>query len=330
MNELELALFVYRKGTEDRIMALDDENVYLKCQIGHFESYKYHKRLIGEYNASSMHDVEVLSVSLPYLQKGYEHIIPQAYQIVEDKSLLVNACTKFFGAHHFRGGAAFVPFSKEDMEELYQVNLEEGRPKWVPPIHLTPYFFDLVEARLSVNSLIGLKVLTLFFICTHVCPILLFYIFVIFVTALSCFCYLLEGAPRNVQFRLCDVANSCSPLLGIMMSACRTVSSDLRANLKLIQLLVTIVVRFSGSVALKHYSLGVRGINLLPTLHDNPSYPFWVEEGKGWTPLLHLFWQLLPALRVSPFAVTMSDSQDALFLRRGHVTSRKEVLSLFP
>lgn len=123
----------------------------LKKKVEYFESEEYTKKVVEVFKESEAYKDVVISESFVYLKRGSAHMVRQLHHFFKDETPLIEAYELFFANREARGGANFVPFSDEELQEIREMDVENKQDPWTPPTPTVPTFFDLVDGTLSAN-----------------------------------------------------------------------------------------------------------------------------------------------------------------------------------
>lgn len=154
-------LIVCTRSNEDLKSQLSEQGKSLKeieakCRdqaerIKFLESAEFTAGVIQTFRDSEEYGDEVFKKSNTFFERGCAHAFRNFHQLIPDKQKMVEVYLGIAVDPQFRNGSDFVPFTEEEMQEIKEMDQNEGRV-WNPPALTSPNFNDLVREKTEAST----------------------------------------------------------------------------------------------------------------------------------------------------------------------------------
>lgn len=106
-------------------------------RINYYESSEYTAKVVDEYRATPEYEEELFVRCNSFFDRGYAHMLRAFHQYIPDKTLMCKAFDSIYTNPNFRNGCDFVPYTENELKEIYELDQNEGR-QWTPPPPISP------------------------------------------------------------------------------------------------------------------------------------------------------------------------------------------------
>lgn len=112
-------------------------------KINCYESTEYTAKVVNVYRGTLEYEEELFVRCKGFFYRGCVHVLRAFHQYIPDKTLMCRIYDSNYPNPNFRNGCDFVPYTKNEIKEIYDLDQSEGRC-WNLPPPILPNLEDLL------------------------------------------------------------------------------------------------------------------------------------------------------------------------------------------